>query len=192
MTYAVATALGGCAPDARASTSSLRCPPLRSSAAESELDNFHGPSTVAVLHGYEPSVLHGLFAALGAFFVWLVWEIVGGIIGDILVEVGWAATGPVRRPIWRAYVTASWPWPLFLSLAIAFGIIGGSLSLMEPGSNNWQFGAAVLDLIGGAWLALLAPLLWRDARRQRLPGHERSCLPRWRAHHDPTGKQRGT
>ena len=92
----------------------------------------------------------------------LAWELLGGMVMDL----GWAATAPVRRPIWRAFVTASWPWPLILMMAGGAASAWFGLQELRPELAAWRNGVGMVAFFAGCAIALSAPFLWRDARRE--------------------------
>ena len=104
-----------------------------------------------------------LLGAIGAFFVWLAWELVGAAIG----EIAWAVTAPVRRPIWRAFVQARWPWPLLVMLFGGSSVSIAGLGLAHMYETRWQAGVGVGLFLVGAFFAVGGGYLWRDAQRER-------------------------
>src|SRR5262245_2037652 len=103
-----------------------------------------------------------LLIPLGACLAWLLRELLSHIIGEAL----WTATGLARRPIWAAFVRARFAWPLWLMLGIGLAAVLLSLRLLQ--SDGWTGLLGFSLFIGGTGLALLAPLIWRDARRARV------------------------
>ena len=77
----------------------------------------------------------------------------------------WEVTGPLRRPIWRVFVAASWPWPLVLMLGIGATAVASGLVILSDLSRERPLGLWLL--LGGAAIMLVSPFLWRDARRER-------------------------
>jgi len=108
-------------------------------------------------------MLHGILAALGAFCVWAASEFVGEMFGEL---VAWA-TGPLRRPLWNLYRTASWAWPLYVTMAIALTTAVVGYWSLDPDVATWKRIAGLVACFGGAIASLLAPFVWRDARRTR-------------------------
>jgi hypothetical protein len=106
-------------------------------------------------------VSHTIVATLIATVAWLAWHLLGELVGEV---VGYTLR-PVTRPLWRVIVRARWPWPLLVLLGLGLGLAVTGLQLMP--SADWRAGAGVLMFLGGTGLSLFAPLLWRDARRER-------------------------
>jgi len=105
-----------------------------------------------------------LLGLIGAGLAWLAWE----IAGDTIVDVIWWVTGPIRRPIWRAFVNASWPWPPLVMSTLGGAVaVAGFIRLDAVEVTGWRAGAALIGFFAGGLSALLSPMLWRDARRQR-------------------------
>ena len=75
----------------------------------------------------------------------------------------WHAAHPIRRPIWRAFRTASWAWPLLLVVGVSGGGAVLGYSVMDQG--GWLEGLGAFSAGLGSFIALISPLLWRDARR---------------------------
>ena len=108
-------------------------------------------------------VLGGAGVVLGA----LVCQMVADLVGEAI----WEVTGPLRRPIWRVFMVASWWWPLLVMLGIgAAAIVSGLLVLSDLSRER---PAGIWLFLGGAAVMLISPFLWRDARRDRTGG-------RWR------------
>ena len=118
-------------------------------------------SSVQALAALHTSMIHWLLGAVGAFFAWLAWE----IIGDAIAEIFSLITAPVRRPLWRAFGRARWPWPLLLMLVGggAVSVLGLSLTRLEEG--GWRSGLGLILFLVGAIFAVSSGYLWRDARR---------------------------
>ena len=100
-------------------------------------------------------------AGAGLFFCWLLWELIATFIG----EAAWEAAGPLRRPIWRMFVSASWPWPLLALLGCGAAVVAVGLWLLNDLSREGFEGVGLL--LSGVAVVLISPLLWRDARRDR-------------------------
>jgi hypothetical protein len=111
-------------------------------------------------------MFHTLLAGAVAVVAWLAWHIVGDVVGEAF---GYALR-PLTRPLWRAVVRARFPWPLALGLLGGVGAAVAGVRLMHY--EDWRATAGGLLFFGGSGLALLAPLLWRDARveAQRVTG----------------------
>ena len=108
-------------------------------------------------------ILAWLLGALG----WLLLTILRELLGELFGEAAHAVTEPIRRPVWRAFVHARWPWPLLLVSGLgAIGSAGG-LWLFKHYEHGWRAGAGVTLFLAGAFVALIAPLVLRDARRVR-------------------------
>jgi hypothetical protein len=108
-------------------------------------------------------MLHTILGLLGAALAWLAWEFLGDIVG----EVSSLATGPIRRPIWRMFVTAAWPWPLLLMMFLGAGAAAFGLLQLRNDVSSWRKTVALIAVLGGFAFVLLAPFIWRDARRER-------------------------
>ena len=109
-------------------------------------------------------------AALGSLLLWLLWELLSALFG----EAAWTATEPVRRPVWRAFVRARWPWPLLLVAGVGGVASVGGLWAFKHSAEGWRAGAGLTLFLGGAFVALTAPFVWRDARQVRARGAARS------------------
>ena len=116
-------------------------------------------------------IIKWLLGAIGACFVWLFWEIVGDAIGEIV----WAVTAPVRRPIWRAFVRARWPWPLLLMLVGGALVSIGGMGLVHQYESGWRAGVGMGLFLVGAFFAVGGGYLWRDARRERVTREARDA-----------------
>jgi hypothetical protein len=103
-------------------------------------------------------MFHTLLAGVVAVVAWLAWHLVGDVVGEAF---GYALR-PLTRPLWRAVVRARFPWPLVLGLVGGVGASVAGLRLMPY--EDWRATAGGLLFFGGIGLALLSPLLWRDAR----------------------------
>ena len=99
---------------------------------------------------------------------WLAWH----LLGELITEVLRYASGPLRRPIWRAMTNARWPWPLLAMLGLGIGTLAGSLALLTR--SDWLAAVGIIGFFIGAGLTLSAPLVWRDAQRE---GAQRGCHP---------------
>ena len=102
-----------------------------------------------------------LLHVFGAAIAWLLCSMVAELLGEALR----ALTAPLWMPLWRLFVTASWPWPLLLVLmsggaAAVYGMWG----LLEA---RWQEPFGVWLFLGGAAVMLVTPFYWRDARQER-------------------------
>ena len=113
-------------------------------------------------------MLGWIVSAFAALVAWLCWLLVGELLGEIF----WAATAPMRRPIRAAFIAARWPWPLLCLLGIGAVSAVGGLWIMRDDRGLFSSLGVVLFL-GGSGVALLAPLLWRDSRRVRSGGPPR-------------------
>src|SRR5262245_37340961 len=107
------------------------------------------------------NLLSWILGAAGLILCWLLWELIAALVGD----AAWEATSPLRRPIWRAFVSASWPWPLLALLAIGAAAVAAGLSVLGDLRREGSVGIGLL--LSGAAVMLIGPLLWRDARRER-------------------------
>jgi len=107
-------------------------------------------------------MLHWLLGIVGAGLAWLARE----LIGEMLGEAAWFASGPVRRPVWKAFATASWPWPLAVMMLVGAGAAVLGLQELRPELARWRNAVGLLAFLGGCGVALFAPFLWRDARRE--------------------------
>jgi hypothetical protein len=103
-----------------------------------------------------------LVGAAGLFLGWLLCQLVIDLVGEAM----WEVTGPFRRPIWRVFVAASWPWPLFLLLGIGGAAFIAGLVVLSDLSQEHPLGLWLV--LGGAAIMLVSPFLWRDARRERV------------------------
>ena len=117
-------------------------------------------------------MLHTVIGLIGAGLAWLAWE----FASDALGEVFWWATGPIRRPIWRAFVTASWPWPMLVQMFVGAAAAYVGLTQLNPELPRWRGASGVVAFLGGCGIALVAPLVWRDARRQRADESSRPAV----------------
>ena len=104
---------------------------------------------------------------VGLVVGWLLCQMLADLVGKAV----WEITGPLRRPIWRVFVAASWPWPLLVMLGIGAATVIGALVVLSDLSRERPLG--IWLLLGGAAIMLVSPFLWRDTRRERA-GH------RWR------------
>jgi hypothetical protein len=103
----------------------------------------------------------------GVLLGWLLCQLIADLVGEIV----WGITGPLRRPIWRVFVAATWPWPLLMMLGIgAAAVIVGIVILIDL---TREHPLGLWFLLGGAGVMLVSPFVWRDARRESA-GH------RWR------------
>lgn len=122
-----------------------------------------------VRHGYGTDrldymkIVAWLLGALG----WLLVVILRELAGELLGEAAYAVTAPVRRPVWRAFVNARWPWPLLVVSGLGAAGSAGGLWLFKHYEDGWRAGAGVTLFLAGAFVALIAPFVWRDARRVR-------------------------
>ena len=103
-----------------------------------------------------------ILAGVGLILGWLLCQMVVDLAGEVL----WAVTGPLRRPIWRLFVAASWPWPLLMMLGIGAAAVVAGLILLSDLSRERPLG--IWLSLGGAAIMLVSPFLWRDARRERV------------------------
>jgi hypothetical protein len=108
-----------------------------------------------------------ILGGAGLVVSWLLCQMVADLAGEAVREI----TGPLRRPIWRVFVAASWPWPLLVMLGIGAAAIIAALVALSDLSRERPL--CIWLLLGGAAIMLVSPFLWRDARRERA-GH------RWR------------
>ena len=108
-------------------------------------------------------MLHSILTVVGAGLVWLAWEVIGDALGESLGVL----TRPIRRPIWRVFVTASRSWPLMLMLLLGWGAAALGLLELHHDLGRWWNLTGIIALLGGCGIGLFAPLLWRDARRER-------------------------
>jgi len=110
------------------------------------------------------TTIHWILGALGTLGLWILWEFIGSIIAEAL----WLLTAPFRRAIWHVLLDARWPWPLLLLGGAGAGVFSLGLLLMAQSStNSWTGVVGVALFFAGAFLGLISPLLWRDARRVR-------------------------
>ena len=116
-------------------------------------------------------MLHTLFAGVLAVVAWLAWMLLGQFVGEVLGYL----MRPVTRPLWQMIVRARYPWPLGLMLLTGVASSAGGLVLMRH--DDWRGSAGLLLFFGGAGLALLAPLLWRDAKVEAARSAERLSRP---------------
>ena len=107
------------------------------------------------------SMLHWILGIVGAGLAWLAWELVSEILG----EGAWFATGPLRRPVWSVFVTASWPWPLAVMMLVGAGAAWLGLRELRLELASWRRTIGIVAFLGGCGITLFAPFLWRDARR---------------------------
>ena len=107
-------------------------------------------------------MLHWLLGILGAGFVWLAVE----FLCEVVVGATWFASGPLRRPVWNAFVTASWPWPLGMMMLVGAGIALLGWRELQPELAGWRNVVGLVAFLGGCGVALFAPFAWRDARRE--------------------------
>ena len=108
-------------------------------------------------------ILGWLLGALG----WLLLVILRELLGALVGETACAVSAPVRRPIWRAFVQARWPWPPLLVAGLGTAGSAGGLWAFKHHEQGWLATAGLALFLGGAFVALIAPLVWRDARRVR-------------------------
>jgi hypothetical protein len=108
-----------------------------------------------------------IFGGAGVIIGWLLCQLIADLVGEAV----WEITGPLRRPIWRVFVAASWPWPLLMMLGIGGAAVIAGLVVLSDLTRERPLGLWLL--LGGAGVMLVSPFLWRDARRERV-GH------RWR------------
>ncbi|HKN67031.1 MAG TPA: hypothetical protein VJW73_12190 [Gemmatimonadaceae bacterium] len=111
-------------------------------------------------------MFHWLLGVIGAVLAWLAWA----IMFDALGEAAWFASGPIRRSVWNRFVAASWPWPLALLMLVGAGAAFLGLQELRPGLAQWRKLAGISAFLGGCGVALVAPFIWRDARRKRERG----------------------
>jgi len=116
-------------------------------------------------------VFRTVLAGIVAVVAWLAWALLGEVIGEMFGYV----LRPVTRPVWRAMVSARSPWPLIVMLVI--GVSTTLIALPLLSYDDWRGGTGFLLFVGGAGLALSAPFLWRDARRQAASGAEHASRP---------------
>ena len=105
---------------------------------------------------------HSVLVLVGGILAWLGWHLFHELAGELLEVL----LRPITRPLWRAIVRARWPWPLLIGLL--GGVAGMGVGIASMGSLGWRGSAGVILFFSGAALALMAPLLWRDARQQAL------------------------
>jgi len=103
-----------------------------------------------------------VLGAAGVVIGWLLCQMLADLVGEVL----WGVTAPLRRPIWRVFVVASWPWPLILALGIGAAAVISGLVILCDLSRERPLGLWLL--LGGAGIMLVSPFLWRDARRERV------------------------
>jgi hypothetical protein len=103
-----------------------------------------------------------ILGGAGLVLGWLLCQMVIDLVGEAV----WAVTGPLRRPIWRIFVDASWPWPLLMMLGVGAAAIVTGLVILSDLSRERPLG--LWFLFGGAAIMLVSPFLWRDARQERV------------------------
>jgi hypothetical protein len=101
-------------------------------------------------------ILAWLLGALG----WLLLAILRELLGELIGEATHAVAEPVRRPVWRAFVRARWPWPLLVVASLGASGSAGGLWLFKHYEQGWRAGAGVTLFLAGAFVALIAPLVW--------------------------------
>jgi hypothetical protein len=107
-----------------------------------------------------------LGAALGFLGCMLLWALAEAL-SDLLGDAASAAVAPAWRPVWRMFLRSRWPWPALLMAALGVaGVIAG-FRLHERYDPGWRGVAALLLYFVGGAVAVVAPFLWRDARRVR-------------------------
>jgi|SRR5215467_7313822 len=102
-----------------------------------------------------------ILGGVGLVVSWLLCQMLADLVGEAAREI----TGPLRRPIWRVFVAASWPWPLLVMLGIGAATVIGALVVLSDLSRERPLG--IWLLLGGAAIMLVSPFLWRDSRRER-------------------------
>ena len=107
-----------------------------------------------------------ILGGAGLIVSWLLCQMVADLVGEAV----WEITGPLRRPIWRIFVAASWPWPLLVMLGIGVAAVIAALVVLSDLNRERPLG--IWLLLVGAAIMLVSPFLWRDARRERV-GHRR-------------------
>jgi hypothetical protein len=100
----------------------------------------------------------------GVVLGWLLCQLIADLVGETV----WGVTGPLRRPIWRVFVAATWPWPLLIMLGIGAAAVIVGLLILTDLTREQPLGLWLL--LGGVGVMLVSPFVWRDARRERL-GH---------------------
>jgi hypothetical protein len=116
-------------------------------------------------------MVHTLLTGIVAVVAWLAWHLVRDVLGEMF---GYALR-PVTRPLWRAVVRARSPWPLVLGLLGGAGAAVAGLGLMHH--EDWRGVAGGLLFFGGVGLALLSPLLWRDAKAEAARATHQASRP---------------
>jgi hypothetical protein len=106
--------------------------------------------------------MEALLAVIGCFFATIVYQ----MIGELVWSVVWRIARPIHQPIWRAFHTARWPWPLILVMAAGLGGAWFALRSVDP-EHPWSVTLGVIVFLLGVAMAITAPFLWRDARRER-------------------------
>jgi hypothetical protein len=107
--------------------------------------------------------MNWLATALGSVLLYLILE----IATEFLLDVGTAATRPIRRPIWAVFTRAQWPWPA--ALMAVFGTacsFAGAQLMQRPNMPKWAELVGIYLFLGGALVILAAPALWFEARRR--------------------------
>jgi len=109
-----------------------------------------------------------VLGGVGLVIGWLLCQMVVDLVGEAI----WEVSGPLRRPIWRVFVAASWPWLLLTMLGIGAATVMLGLVVLSDLSRERPLGMWLL--VGGAAILLVSPFLWRDARRERASRRWRS------------------
>ena len=111
-------------------------------------------------------MLRWIVGLVVAGLAWLAWELVGEIAGEAFV----IAAAPITRPIWRAFVAASWPWPLLLLVGVGGGAAWLGWLQANPELATWRRVSGLTAFLGGCIILLLAPFIWAAAQRDREEG----------------------
>jgi hypothetical protein len=109
-------------------------------------------------------MLEWVIAAVLGVSAWLLWIVLEELTGTVISAV----TAPVRRPIRDTFIRARRPWPLLLLLGVGLAAAATGVWTMARGEPHWVGPVGFLLFLTGSGIVISAPLLWRDARRQRV------------------------